>query len=72
MTGDRDPLDVPLEDEELLDEVELTTTLIIAATQASGPLSRDEVDRLLRVAPTTGSTGQTGPHPLSARGRDTA
>ena len=37
--------DVPLEDPELLDEVELTTNLMIAAT-ASEDLSQDELDAL--------------------------
>lgn len=45
MTGD--PLDVELEDAELLVEVELTTTLIAAANQSDGPLSPDDIDRLL-------------------------
>ena len=42
-----DQLDVPLEDSELLAEVELTTNLIIAASAAKTPLSVAEVDRLL-------------------------
>ena len=45
MSGD--PLDVELEDVELLREVELTTTLIAAANQSEGPLPADEIDRLL-------------------------
>ena len=44
-----DQLNVPLEDSELLAEVELTTNLIIAASEADAALSQDEVDRLLGV-----------------------
>ena len=42
-----DQLNVPLEDSELLAEVELTTNLIIAASESESPLPQDEVDRLL-------------------------
>ena len=42
-----DQLNVPLEDAELLAEVELTTNLIIAASESDAPLPQDEVDRLL-------------------------
>jgi hypothetical protein len=42
-----DQLNVPLEDAELLAEVELTTNLIIAASEADAPLDQAEVDRLL-------------------------
>ena len=45
MTGD--PLDVELEDSELLEEVVLTTSLIAAANQSDGPLATAEIDRLL-------------------------
>ena len=45
MSGD--PLDVELEDTELLHEVELTTSLIAAANQSEGPLEPAEIDRLL-------------------------
>jgi hypothetical protein len=44
-----DQLDVPLEDSELLAEVELTTNLIIAASEADATLPQAEVDRLLGV-----------------------
>jgi hypothetical protein len=44
-----DQLNVPLEDSELLAEVELTTNLIIAASESDATLSQDEVDRLLGV-----------------------
>lgn len=45
-----DQLNVPLEDAELLAEVELTTNLIIAASESESALPQDEVDRLLGVA----------------------
>ena len=44
-----DKLDVPLEDAELLAEVELTTNLIIAASEADTSLPQDVIDRLLGV-----------------------
>ena len=46
-----DQFDVTLEDVDLLGEVELTTNLIIAASEADGPLSTDEIDRILGVEP---------------------
>ncbi len=46
-----DQLNVPLEDAELLAEVELTTNLIIAASESDSSLAQDEVDRLLGVEP---------------------
>ncbi len=46
-----DQLNVPLEDAELLAEVELTTNLIIAASEADAPLDQAEVDRLLGLDP---------------------
>ncbi|MCX6396671.1 MAG: hypothetical protein NTV23_09305 [Propionibacteriales bacterium] len=45
MSGD--PLDVELEDADLLVEVELTATLIAAANESDGPLASNEIDRLL-------------------------
>jgi hypothetical protein len=42
-----DQLNVPLEDSELLAEVELTTNLIIAASESESTLPQDELDRLL-------------------------
>jgi hypothetical protein len=45
-----DPFDVELEDVELLDEVGLTAGLMVAANQSEGPLSREEIDRLLGLA----------------------
>ena len=46
-----DQFDVTLEDGDPLGEVELTTTLIIAASEADEHLSQDEIDRLLGVTP---------------------
>ncbi len=46
-----DQFDVTLEDDDLLGEVELTTTLIIAASEAEEHLTTEEIDRLLGVAP---------------------
>jgi hypothetical protein len=42
-----DQLNVPLVDAELLEEVELTTNLIIAASEADSALSQATVDQLL-------------------------
>jgi hypothetical protein len=44
-----DQLNVPLEDSELLAEVELTTNLIIAASESEATLAQDDIDRLLGV-----------------------
>lgn len=46
-----DRFDVSLEDRDLLAEVELTTNLIIAATEAEDRLSTAEIDRILGVVP---------------------
>jgi hypothetical protein len=46
-----DPFDVRLEDAELLDEVELTANLIVAANQSEAPLSVSEIDEILGVIP---------------------
>lgn len=46
-----DQFDVTLEDGELLDEVELTTNLIIAASESDGPLSQEQIDAILGVTP---------------------
>jgi hypothetical protein len=59
-----DQLNVPLEDYELLAEVEMTTNLIIAASAADAPLSQSEVDRLLGLdAQGGGSIGPDGSTP---------
>lgn len=46
-----DQFDVSLEDADLLGEVELTTNLIIAASEAEEKLSLEEIDRILGVVP---------------------
>ena len=46
-----DQFDVTLEDSDLLGEVELTTNLIIAASESDDHLSDDEIDQILGVVP---------------------
>ena len=46
-----DQFDVTLEDGDLLSEVELTTTLIIAASESEEHLTQTEIDKLLGVTP---------------------
>jgi len=46
-----DQFDVTLEDADLLGEVELTTNLIIAATEADDHLSMEQIDAILGVVP---------------------
>jgi hypothetical protein len=46
-----DPLDVDLEDAELLGEVELTAALIVAANQSEAHLSEDQIDQILGLVP---------------------
>jgi hypothetical protein len=46
-----DQFDVSLEDVDLLGEVELTTNLIIAASEAEDRLSTSEIDQILGVVP---------------------
>ena len=45
-----DQFDVTLEDSDLLGEVELTTNLIIAASEADGRLTDEEIDRILGIS----------------------
>jgi hypothetical protein len=49
--GMHDQFDVSLEDAELLREVELTTNLIIAASESDEHLSAEEIDEILGVPP---------------------
>ena len=58
-----DQFDVTLEDDDLLGEVELTTTLIIAASESDDHLSQEEIDRLLGVTPTPPSADVPLPRP---------
>jgi hypothetical protein len=46
-----DQFDVTLEDADLLREVELTTNLIIAASEAEEHLTVAEIDRILGIQP---------------------
>jgi hypothetical protein len=46
-----DQFDVSLEDSDLLGEVELTTNLIIAASDSDEHLTREEIDEILGVDP---------------------
>ena len=46
-----DQFDVSLEDSDLLGEVELTTNLIIAASESDEHLSEAEIDQILGVVP---------------------
>ena len=46
-----DQFDVTLEDADLLGEVELTTNLIIAASEADEHLTTAEIDQILGVRP---------------------
>ena len=59
-----DKLNVPLEDAELLAEVELTTNLIIAASESEAKLSQAEVDVLLGLQ--VDGRGQIPPQPRRA------
>ena len=64
----KDQFEFTLEDTDLLDEVELTTDLIIAATESDLPLSTAEIDRLLGIA----QVGETSRGCSSALPRSTA
>ncbi len=46
-----DQFDVTLEDSDLLGEVELTTNLIIAASESDDHLSEAQIDEILGVVP---------------------
>jgi hypothetical protein len=49
-----DQLDVPLEDSELRDEVEMVSTLMLAASENDERLDQQEIDRILGVQPEPG------------------
>jgi len=49
-----DQFDVTLEDADLLGEVELTTNLIIAASETEEHLTLAEIDAILGVSPLAG------------------
>jgi hypothetical protein len=46
-----DQLDVPLEDSELLEEVEMVSTLMLAASENDQRLDQGEIDKILGVQP---------------------
>ncbi len=46
-----DQFDVTLEDSDLLNEVELTTNLIIAASESDEDLTLEQIDAILGVVP---------------------
>jgi hypothetical protein len=46
-----DPLEVPLEDAVLIEEIGLLTELIVAATDHDEPLDTDQVDMALGLLP---------------------
>lgn len=58
-----DQFDVTLEDDDLLGEVELTTTLIIAASESDEHLTQEQIDRLLDVTPVDPGSGLPLPRP---------
>ena len=45
--SEHDPLQVSLEDTDLLAEVQLLTDLIVAASRAEGELDQPEIDEIL-------------------------
>ena len=55
--GVHDQFDVTLEDADLLGEVELTTNLIIAASETDEHLTTDEIDQILGVVPRAAPQG---------------
>jgi len=66
-----DQLDVPLEDAELLAEVELTTNLIIAASEVDTPMEQAEIDRLLGLLDSGDDDHLSSPIPIQ-KARHTA
>jgi len=51
VSGMADQFDVTLEDSDLLGEVEITTNLIIAASESAGPLTQAQIDAILGIEP---------------------
>ena len=51
-----DPYDVRLQDDELLSEVELTASLIVAANQREDHLTAGEIDQALGLASGSGAS----------------
>jgi hypothetical protein len=46
-----DAMDTALHDDDLLAEIELTSELIILATESTGPVSQRSIDAVLRIDP---------------------
>lgn len=44
-----EPLDVRLRDQQALDEIEMTSNLMIAASEHDGPLTERQVDEILGI-----------------------
>lgn len=44
-----EPLDVRLRDQQALDEIEMTSDLMIAASEHEGPLTEGQVDEILGI-----------------------
>jgi len=44
-----DQLDVTVHDDEVLDEIEMMTNLIIATSESPGPLTQAQIDSILGV-----------------------
>ena len=66
-----DQFDVTLEDHDLLREVELTTNLIIAASETDEHLSAEEIDQILGVVPRprpSARSERTPPRPRASAG----
>jgi len=59
----RDQLNVHLEDVELLDEVEMTTNLIIAASEAADRLPQAAIDQLLGLEDRSAAAVRARPRP---------
>lgn len=60
-----DQFDVTLEDADLLGEVELTTNLIVAASESDEHLSTAEIDEILGVVAGQQDAKSTGPEERS-------
>ena len=45
-----EPLDVRLRDQQALDEIEMTSNLMIAASEHEGPLTEYQVDKILGIS----------------------
>ncbi len=62
-----DQFDVSLEDDELLDEVELTANLMVAANQAERHLTTAEIDDVLGIASRSPALSPGTERPTPAR-----